>query len=67
MPAIGENAKKVAILEAKLEYFEDWFSPEGGGSIPVPPPDETEILRRVKENYPNVEAASLDAVDPSNL
>lgn len=61
MPSLGENARKIAILEAKLEYYEERLMSQIG------PPNEEELLRRIEENYPEVDAVSLDGVDPANL
>ena len=53
--------KKNAVLEAKLESYKQRLSAEHGV------PDEEEIMRRIKSKYPDVDAATIDEISPSNL
>jgi hypothetical protein len=59
--SIGGLATKIAELEAKLDYYDERLSEEIG------PPNEVEIMRRIQEEYPAVDANSLDEIDPANL
>ena len=53
-------AERVMRLEAKLDYYEENLDDQ------VDPPSEEDLIERVKEKYPGVEADTIGEIDWHN-
>jgi len=59
--SMSSLARKVLILEAKLDYYQDHLSEQ------TDPPNDQEVMRRLQDMYPNLEAESIHEIDWSEV